>query len=103
MKLNRFWLLLAGCLSLAAPADAQKLFEESNDALPKGAEKSAWELCIRTRASGVRRSPGQVARVAAPVPAPGRRSCSVEATLRPLSRAEVEEGGEGEAGEVVGP
>ena len=39
MKLNRFWLLLAGCLSLAAPADAQKLFEESNDALPKEIER----------------------------------------------------------------
>ena len=39
MTVTRFWLLLLGCLALSAPANAQKLFEESDDALTKEIER----------------------------------------------------------------
>ena len=39
MTVKRFWLLLLGCLALSAPANAQKLFEESDDALTKEIER----------------------------------------------------------------
>ena len=39
MSRTRFSLLIAVCLSLALPAPAQKLFEESSDLLPKEIER----------------------------------------------------------------
>ena len=39
MMHTRLWLLLLGCIVLSAPASAQELFEESNDALTKEIER----------------------------------------------------------------
>ena len=39
MKRTRLWLLIAVCLAANFPAQAQKLFEESSNLLPKEIER----------------------------------------------------------------